>query len=90
MTAATFIGLLSGDQEVWTRGPALIVVPAIREEYPPELKQAIARRRSVVLEGRCPCGADMALRAGYVEIDHEAGCPAPDAPDLLAQWEASR
>lgn len=35
----------------------LVVVPEIREDYPPELREAIALRRLVALGKPCPCGA---------------------------------
>jgi hypothetical protein len=38
---------------------AQAVVLVIAEDAPPELREAIARRRLLQTEGKCPCGAEL-------------------------------
>lgn len=69
------------------------VLPVVPEDADPEVREAIARRRVVMLEGRCPCGAVRQLpnramrraakRKGTVPrmnatIVHETDCVASD------------
>lgn len=68
-----------------TDRPALFVLPEIDDTMPPEVKDAIARRRAANVTGRCPCGAEMVLdgplRPGEVTLghmEHEDDCPVPD------------
>lgn len=84
--------------------PVVLVTPPIPDDATPELREALARRRIALTEHRCPCGGRpvhpsrqqrrAAQRAGIiaqVRVDHVAGCPAPRAGALLADWsEASR
>jgi hypothetical protein len=76
---------------------------AVPEDAPPQLREGIARRRLVEIEGRCPCGARVsqpprrerrrAARAGdplVSVIRHRSNCPA-DARTydrLMADWSA--
>lgn len=58
------------------------VLPVVPEGAPYAVREGIARRRLVVLDGRCPCGAELALtdaRAGRLTVAHEDRCPARDA-----------
>jgi hypothetical protein len=32
-------------------------IPELREDWPPSLREAAARRRVCIIRGRCPCGA---------------------------------
>ena len=73
----------------------LAVLPVVPEDASPEAREAIARRRVVMIEGRCPCGAvrrininRAARRAAHrkgqsaqlhATIVHEADCVASDA-----------
>lgn len=70
---------------------ALVVVPALRDDDPPVLREAMVRRRITTLTGVCPCGAVRVLqnraqrradaragRASYVPIVHADDCPATD------------
>lgn len=38
-----------------------IVVPAIPDDAPPEVREGIARRRILYVTGECPCGARLRL-----------------------------
>lgn len=66
------------------------VLPVVSEDAPVAVREGIARRRLVALNGVCPCGAravrpsrrerrdaQRAGRAAGVLVEHEAGCPAP-------------
>lgn len=37
---------------------ALYVLPAIPDDAPDQIREALARRRIAAIEGTCPCGAD--------------------------------
>lgn len=68
-----------GGQDQFMIGPVLISVPVLRDDYPPDLKNAIDRRRRAGLTGRCDCGAVRHLtRKGGLELQHEDDCPATD------------
>jgi hypothetical protein len=41
--------------------PILVVLPTIPEDGPERLREGIARRRLVMINGRCPCGAERTL-----------------------------
>ncbi|RAY13608.1 hypothetical protein DPM19_18185 [Actinomadura craniellae] len=64
--------------EAWQVGPMLLVIPALRDDYPPEVKAAFDRRRRATLTGRCDCGGTRAARRGRVVHEHELDCPARD------------
>jgi hypothetical protein len=66
----------SGPWELWRRGGVLYVVPAVIDEMPGELREALDRRRRTLVEGRCPCGAVPDRARG--EAAHEVDCPASD------------
>lgn len=75
----------------------LLVLAAISDDWPPLLQEAVYRRNLVAATGRCPCGATLTMPKhmplGVVTdltVEHEAGCPAPDAPELYRAWKASR
>jgi len=70
---------------------ALVVVPALRDDDPPMLREAMARRRITSLTGVCPCGAVRVLpnraqrraaagagHAWQVDVVHAEDCPATD------------
>ena len=83
--------------EIWKRGRTLVVVPAILEDYPAQLKEAINRRRAVLIHGECPCGAtlpaaaiDICSQGEDIVVLHEAGCIGRDAEQLLAEWVKNR
>jgi hypothetical protein len=86
------IGTLAGER-------ALILVPELREAYPPIVREGLARRRIVAAGGACPCGAVMQLpgrrarraakRAGValsVIVEHQDDCPAPTERLRAAGW----
>lgn len=82
---------------------AVLVTPTIREDWSPELKDALALRREASLAGRCPhCGATWSWpnrddrrraarqrRALHVWMEHDAGCPAT-TEHVLALYERLR
>jgi len=87
---ARFAGRL-GSYEMWQRGEVLFGVPVIREDYPAELKTALARRRRAMLEGRCECGAVLAVRRQGAVVHHQDGCIASDASlDAIAVRHGGR
>lgn len=72
-------------------GRVAYVLPVVTEELPPQLREAVVRRRLAALEGRCPCGATMTLpnraerrraardgRQLSTTVEHETDCPASD------------
>jgi hypothetical protein len=66
-------------QEMWATGPVLHVIPALRDDYPGEIKAAIDLRRRAALSGVCDCGGRWDLdRHGLLGFGHEPGCPAID------------
>ena len=93
--AATQLIHRDGTVEAWEKGGIVHVGAAIRDEYPPRLKEALIRRRTVSLAGYCPCGIIVNVRSIYgnrdgqvlhAAIEHEDDCPAPDADDLLEKF----
>lgn len=69
-----------GDSEAWKVGPAVVVVPVLRDTYPAALKNAIDRRRRASLHGACDCGARRRVdQHGRLAYDHDDDCPAADA-----------
>ncbi len=84
-----------GRNEIWKRGRTLVVVPTLNEQYPPQLKEAIVRRRATLLSGQCPCGAQFApqapdpIRDNETVILHATDCPAQDAEHLFDKWIAT-
>lgn len=86
---ARLVEVLPGGAEVWQRGRVALVVPAMPPSTAPgRLREAVARRRIVLISGRCPCGATLDLpdidpdRPAVIAatIEHEADCPAGDDP----------
>ncbi|GAA1106814.1 hypothetical protein GCM10009629_58030 [Pseudonocardia alni] len=70
---------------------AVVIAPTIREAYPAEVREGLARRRVVQTGGTCPCGARMVLpnraarrraarlgEPGRAVAHHTADCPATD------------
>ncbi|MEU3100042.1 hypothetical protein ABZ690_36555 [Streptomyces sp. NPDC006967] len=63
--------------ETWRKGPALLFLPTIGDDYPPDLKQAVAVRREAAFTGRCPCGLEVRISpVGVYEVRHGRECPA--------------
>ncbi|MEU0343165.1 hypothetical protein ABZ092_30505 [Streptomyces bobili] len=61
--------------ESWTKGPAMLFVPTLCDDYPPAVKEAVAVRRQAAFTGSCPCGAEARISpAGQYDIRHEVGC----------------
>ena len=87
-----FIRTVPGQGELWAlgdKGGVLFVLPELRDEMPPELREAIARRRNAALTGRCACGAVRSVSsAGRISFGHESGCDADDDSvlALLRRW----
>lgn len=78
----------AGGQDIYQVGPTVVAIPILRDDYPPELKDAIDRRRRAGLTGRCDCGAVRQLtRKGRLQYDHEPSC---DASDFRVEEIASR
>jgi hypothetical protein len=77
---------LSNGCEVWLRGPIMLVLPPLVDDYPAPIKAAIDRRRRASLSGCCDCGALWDItRRGQLDMEHEEGCDATDnALDDLA------
>jgi hypothetical protein len=57
--------------------------PEIRDDYPADLKEGLARRRITATTGQCPCGATFDVpddlepgTVSSVAIFHENDCPA--------------
>jgi hypothetical protein len=87
MAALELIGVHLPDGE-----RAVFIVPAIRDDWPPALKDALAIRRRATIEGTCPrCGATWTLpnreerrrsradrRILHAWMAHEPDCPAGD------------
>jgi len=68
-----------------------LLLPDVPDDAPGAVKEGVTRRRLVVVDGVCPCGARpvwpnraarrRAVRAGVcpvVAVEHEPGCPATD------------
>lgn len=53
------------DHEVWQRGPTTIRVPAVKDDYPSEIKEVLIARRTAALAGECPCGARRVYNLGH-------------------------
>lgn len=63
--------------EVWRKGPAALFVPTIRDDYPPELKEAVSVRRMAAFTGECPCGLEVRITpVGQYEVRHGVDCAA--------------
>ncbi|MEU8711677.1 hypothetical protein [Streptomyces sp. NPDC048663] len=63
--------------ESWTKGPAMLFVPILCDDYSPELKEMVVVRRQAAFTGACPCGAvGRITEAGSYDMPHESGCPA--------------
>jgi hypothetical protein len=65
----------------YRRDRTLFVLPAIPDDAPTDLKNAIALRNACATEGRCPaCGTVPELEfdehgIGHLTFRHEHGCP---------------
>jgi hypothetical protein len=80
-----------GSYEIWARGRVAFGVPVIREDYPAELKTALARRRRAMLDGQCECGARLRLTRQGSQTDHEHDCIASDdSLDAIAERHGGR
>lgn len=74
-----YVGALATGDEVWTVGTLMAVIPALREDYPPDLKTALDRRRRATLTGQCDCGGQRRLtKRGQLVVEHAHNCPATD------------
>jgi hypothetical protein len=78
MSAAEFVTTLPSGCEAWRRGRVLFVVPTVPDGASPALKNALALRRSALLEGECGCGARLVVGHTSVRFDHRRNCPASD------------
>jgi len=77
-----------GELDVFAAGPerggTLLLVPALNDGWPAEVKNAVERRRRATLYGRCDCGEHRrAMRPGadgmqHASFPHERDCPASD------------
>jgi len=70
-----------GSHELWARGEGMYLIDAIPDDAPPLVREGIARRRIVDLEGACPCGASLVVEPGgngvlHLSCTHESDCPA--------------
>lgn len=75
-------------EDIWSPfAGSWIVVPILKEDFPTDLKEALARRRLMALTGRCPCGA-WTDEDGLVLVEHPARCPGhnDDFAELLARY----
>jgi hypothetical protein len=80
-----------GHLEVWLVDGVMHVLPALRDDMPADLKNALSRRRRASLTGRCDCGARTVVHGGRRLRDlqpgevvrgsmaHERDCTASDA-----------
>lgn len=89
----TYVGPAPGGGEIWRAGPVALVVAGIPFGAPPELAQAMARRRDASLTGRCQCGGrPHLLRASHtgsiMAVVHREDCPATDEAvvEALEAW----
>ncbi|MFR0359079.1 hypothetical protein [Streptomyces sediminimaris] len=71
--------------ETWQRGPLTLILPPVREWYPPELKAATQLGRQSAMDGHCTaCGAYSRATDGEWYMKHEDTCMATDdALDML-------
>lgn len=68
-----------GGQDYYSVGRVLLVVPVLRDDYPPPIKVAIDRRRRAALLGSCDCQATYRItRRVQLALEHEDDCPASD------------
>jgi hypothetical protein len=80
-----------GTYEMWAKGRVMFGVPVIREDYPAELKTALARRRRAMLDGQCECGARVRASRAGTEVRHEHDCIASDdSLDGIAERHGAR
>ena len=64
-------------------GPVLFLEPALSDELPSSVKNALVARRQANRTGRCPsCGAELMVtgsgRLWHGSFEHEHGCPVAD------------
>lgn len=64
-------------------GVVAVTMPSIPEAASPAVREGMARRRLVIYDGRCPCGAtfdlvQVAPGLGVVRVEHVNRCPADD------------
>jgi hypothetical protein len=86
----------------WDGETVAFVLPRIPDDAPEEIREGVARRRIVAINGRCPCGAELVLpnraarrkaaRAGSfvrMRIEHEDDCPAIDTAldEAIRRWK---
>ncbi|NED35583.1 hypothetical protein [Streptomyces sp. SID8499] len=73
---AVFHEAHGGAWESWTKGPAMLFVPTLCEDYPPDVKEAVIVRRQAAFTGECGCGLEVRITpAGQYDLRHGAGCP---------------
>ncbi|WP_146228115.1 hypothetical protein [Micromonospora sp. S4605] len=77
----------AGNDDVYTRGTVLYVLPGLWSGMPADLLATVRARRACAVTGRCPrCGACLQLAAG--QFTHERRCPVADQHlrPALARW----
>lgn len=63
---------------------ALLLLPPLDDSMPPDVREAVVRRRLCATTGRCPCGAtasfgdSIAPNVHRVVFEHDGDCPAVD------------
>jgi hypothetical protein len=74
-----------GNQEIWLNDRVVQVLPALRDDLHPRIKDAVARRRLASLTGRCDCGGEMEIDGPLTpgstvrgRMWHEPDCSATD------------
>ena len=80
--------------EIVVRDDVVCLLPVIPVDAPELVREGIARRRLVALEGRCLCGGQRLFAPGannqvaYLSFVHEDDCPAVDdiLLDAIAEW----
>lgn len=76
--------------ESWTKGPAMLFVPTLCDDYPPEVKDAVSVRRQAAFDGECPAcpGRPRISPGGQYDVRHDVGCPG-ESPLIRALAEAA-
>lgn len=60
----------------------IAVVPSVSEDWPVELKDAMARRNEATVTGRCACGAVLVIEGGQAWMAHDDGCSVPEVQQI--------
>jgi hypothetical protein len=75
---------------------ALYVGSPVRDCDPPAVREGLVRRRLLVTQGRCPCGARESVASPIVPgltfqpIEHASDCPATEENLISAMRKAAR